>query len=197
MSMNGAGADRHALPSEDRQLAARCQEGDQAAYGQLMRRHREAAHRVAYAVLGNHDQAEDVVQEAFVRAYTAMDRFDQQQSFAAWIKRITVNCALNALRKEQRQPGLPADDVCSATSGRDPAQHAAASDLRAQTRKVLATLPPKQRAAITLFALHDMDLASTAAAMGCAVGTVKTHLHRARRKLRQALADYLEEDQIP
>lgn len=195
--MNAAGADRQTVSSEDSKLAVRCQAGDLAAYNELMCRHREAAYRVAYAVMGNHDQAEDVVQEAFLRAYRALHRFDPSRPFAAWIKRITVNWAVNALRKQQRRSSLPAEPVYGANSAGEPAQQAAAHDLRVAARKALAVLPPKQRVAITLFALDDMDLASTAEAMGCAVGTVKTHLYRARQKLRQVLADYLEEEQIP
>lgn len=191
MSVNATGADDRAMPSKDRELIARCQAGDQAAYGELVRRYREAEYRAAYAVLGNHEQAEDVVQEAFIRAYRAIGRFDSSYSFAAWIKRITVNCAISALHKRHRALPLDAAEV---TSHADPAQHTAISGLHNSVHQALDMLSPQQRAAITLFALEDMDLASTAEAMGCAVGTVKTHLHRARQKLRQALADYLEED---
>ena len=194
VSMNAAGADHRSVSGQDSRLVARCAAGDRAAYGELMRRYREVAYRVAYAVMGDQDQAEDVVQEAFLRAYNALTTFDQRQSFVAWLKRITVNCALNALRKSQHQTGQAPADVSGGTWGGDPGQHAAASDLRAQVRKAVVALPSQQRLAITLFALEDMDLADTAAAMGCAVGTVKAHLHRGRQKLRQALADYLEED---
>jgi len=181
------------MPSEDRELIARCKTGDPGAYDELVRRHRKGVYRVAYAILGNHEQAEDIVQEAFVRAYRAIHSFNPKYALRDWIRRITVNCTLNVLR-QQRTVSSRSQKAPGVGSGLDPAQHAAASDLQAQVRKALEALPPRQRTAMTLFALEDMDLASTAAAMGCAVGTVKTHLHRARQKLRQALADYLEED---
>jgi len=193
VSVNATGADDRAMPSEDRELIARCKTGDPGAYDELVRRHRKGVYRVAYAILGNHEQAEDIVQEAFVRAYRAIHSFNPKYAFRDWIRRITVNCTLNVLR-QQRTVSSRSQKAPGVGSSPDPAQHAAASDLQEQVRKALEALPPRQRTAMTLFALEDMDLASTAAAMGCAVGTVKTHLHRARQKLRQALADYLEED---
>ena len=179
--------------SGDNELVARCQRGDQAAYGELVRRHRKPVYEVAYALLGDHDQAEDIVQEALLRAYKALSKFDQRQSFAPWIKRIAVNCALSALHKQQNRDEVR-ESVPASRSGDEPAEHTVATEMQAKLQEALAILPAQQRAAISLFALNDMDLTSTAAAMGCAVGTVKTHLHRARQKLRQMLADYLEEN---
>lgn len=196
-STNAAIAGHRPVPSEDNELAARCKQGDPYAFTQLVRRHRGGVYRAAYAILGDREDAEDVAQEAFMRAYTAIRSFNHKRSFAQWIWRITVNCAISTLRK--RRPitaktvqGLEPE---GAGTGSDPAQHASASDFRTQVRQALATLPPRQQAAISLFALEDMDMASVATVMGCAPGTVRVHVHRARQRLRELLGQYLEGDE--
>jgi len=178
----------------DSELVARCQRDDIAAYEELVRRHREAVYRVVYAVLGNHEQAEDVVQEAFLHAYQTIRRFDSRRPFVPWLKRIGVNCAISALRRQGHMARATKRNVAVSYEP-NPEDRAIASDLQAAVSEAVSKLPARQRAAIMLFSLADMDLAETAAVMGCTVGTVKTHLHRARQKLRGLLSDYLEEDQ--
>ncbi len=177
----------------DSELVARCQGDEIAAYEELVRRHREAVYRVVYAVLGNHDQAEDVVQVAFLHAYQTIRRFDSRRPLAPWLKRIGVNCAISALRRQGRMARATKRDVALSYEA-NPEECAIANDLQVAVSQAVSKLPAKQRTAIMLFSLAEMDLAETAAVMGCTVGTVKTHLHRARQKLRGLLSDYLEED---
>ncbi len=177
----------------DSELVARCQGDDIAAYEELVRRHREAVYRVVYAVVGNHDQAEDVVQEAFLHAYQTIRRFDSRRPFAPWLKRIGVNCAVSELRRQERMARAAKRDVAPSYEA-NPEECAIANDLQAAVSEAVSKLPAQQRTAVMLFSLAEMDLAETAAMMGCTVGTVKTHLHRARQKLRGLLSDYLEED---
>ncbi len=188
---NGETANMLAVDSE---LVARCQGGDIAAYEELVRRHREAVYRVVYAVLGNHDHAEDVVQEAFLHAYQTIRRFDSRRPLAPWLKRIGVNCAISALRRQGRMARATKRNVAVSYEP-NPEDRAIANDLQAAVSEAVSKLPTKQRTAIMLFSLEDMNLADTAEVMGCTVGTVKTHLHRARQKLRELLSDYLEDDQ--
>ena len=178
----------------DSELVARCQGDDTGAYEELVRRHREAVYRVVYAVVGNHDQAEDVMQEAFLHAYQTIRRFDSRRPFAPWLKRIGVNCAISALRRQGRMARAANRDVALSYEA-NPEECAIANDLQAAVSQAVSKLPAKQRTAIMLFSLAEMDLAETAAMMGCTVGTVKTHLYRARQKLKALLCDYLEEDQ--
>jgi RNA polymerase sigma-70 factor (ECF subfamily) len=196
MNVNAARADHGSVSSEDIVLASRCKQGDPTAFARLLRRYRKGVYRVAYAILGNPDDAQDAAQEAFVRAYTAIQSLDHNRSFADWIRRIAVNCAISSLRKRKRAARnvSPGADVGSAVASVDPVQHAAASDLQRQLRAALDALPPRQRAAMTLFALQDMELTDVADAMGCAAPTARVHLHRARRKLRKLLAEYLAEN---
>ena len=176
----------------DSELAAQAKRGDPTAYEELMRRHWETVHRVAYAITGYHDQADDAVQECFVRAYLALARFDENQAFTPWIKGIAVNCSREVVRSH-KHAGHGAIDETLLDPGRDTVARVAASQLQAVVRQAIAQLPLKQRTAITLFALEEMDLAETAKVMDCAVGTVKAHLHRGRQKLRGLLSDCLEE----
>ena len=178
---------------EESQLIARCKHGDTDAYGELMRWHRDSVYRVAYAIIGDHDQAEDVVQEAFMRAYEAMGRFDRKQRFAPWIERIAANYAISLKRQGGGRPQVSESGVVQYAEG-NPSESIAAQQLHSTIRQAITTLPRQQRLAISLFYLKDMDLLQTAEVLGCAVGTVKRYLHRARQKLEKMLTDYLEED---
>ena len=182
------------MPSEDSELAAKCKRGDRDAYAELAHRHRKAVYRVAFAIVGDHDEAQDVVQEAFVRGFVGIGTFNLKYPFADWIRRITVNCALSCLRRQKRAVTGNTSETATADGGADPAEQAATTHFYQAVREAIEALPLRQRIALTLFALEDMDLASTAKAMGCAVGTVKAHIHRGRQKLRHALAEYLDED---
>ena len=86
----------------DRELAARAKRGDRVAYEELAGRHFEALYRLAYAIIGNHGQTEDAVQECFVQAYMALPRFDEGQAFGPWIKGIAANCDRSAVRRQKR-----------------------------------------------------------------------------------------------
>lgn len=185
-----------AIPHEDTRLAGRSKQGDLRAFAQLMGRHRERIHRVAYAVVGDSEDAEDVTQQAFLQAYLKIGGLNRGCSFVGWMRRITVRCALAVLRERRRdlKNGVAEEQLASSVATTDLAEGAAAREFQDHVRNALETLPPKQRAAMTLFALEDMDLASTAEAMGCAIGTTKAHLHRGRQKLRALLAEYVEEE---
>ncbi len=176
----------------DSALAARAKRGGRAAYEELTRRHFDALYRLVYAIIGNHAQTEDAVQECFVQAYMALPRFDESRAFIPWIKGIAVNCARSAVRRQKRA-GQPIRREVSLAVDDNPEQLVASRDVQAAVRHAIVKLPLQQRTAIKLFALEEMDLAETAQVMGCAVGTVKSHLHRARQNLRELLSDYMEE----
>jgi len=182
------------MPSEDRELAVRCQHGDAEAFRELVLRHRTMVFRVARGIVLSRDDAEDVAQEAFVKAYRAIYRYDATRDFGAWLKGITVKCAITACRKRERVRAL---DLVGGSGARShvgpPSEAFSAGELGATLLKAIEGLPPRQRAAITLFALDELDLVATARALGCSVGSVKTHLHRAREKLGEALAAYVRE----
>jgi RNA polymerase sigma-70 factor (ECF subfamily) len=175
----------------DGTLVERARAGDAEAYEQLLRRHSDAAYRVVCAVLHDPQQAEDVLQDCFVAAHASLHRFDCRRPFAPWMKGIAARCALAANRSEYRAGNAPALPARGADS---PAMAAARNDLQAAVREAVLALPERQQMAIRLFALEDASVAEVAEIMGCAVGTVKAHLHRARETLRGLLADRFEEN---
>jgi RNA polymerase sigma-70 factor, ECF subfamily len=182
----------------DGELAVRSRHGDAEAFTQLVDRHRATVFAVARAVLGSPEEAEDVAQEALIRAYRSLGRFDASRDFAAWIRAITVNCAVTALRR-RRRPGMAVADRLPHTldaADTRPSPHEAASHhaFEAGLREAITHLPLKQRLAITVFGLDGLDLAATAQAIGCSVGATKVHLSRAREKLVRALDDHLRKD---
>ncbi|MBL7224299.1 MAG: sigma-70 family RNA polymerase sigma factor [Candidatus Brocadiae bacterium] len=180
---------------EDRELARRCREGDTAAYTELMRRHRRMVFGIVYAILGCPEEAEDVAQEAFVRAYRAIGRYDPRFAFATWVRRIAVNRAISRLKGRERTREVErAAGRLTVTREEEPEEHVVAGDLTQRVRAAIETLPTNQRVAITLFGLEGMTLAETAEAIGCSVGAVKSHLHRARGKLADQLSDHLTGD---
>jgi RNA polymerase sigma-70 factor (ECF subfamily) len=180
------------MSGTDAELARQCRQGDTAAYAELIRRHRWTIYRVAYAVLGSSEDAEDVVQEAFVRAYRAIHRYNPRYAFATWVRRIAVNCAASRLGALRHAPPADVESLQMApTPGPGPHERAEAGELQTRIRSEIAELPLKQRLAVTLFHLDGMSLAETAQTIGCSVGAVKSHLHRARERLAQRLADQL------
>ena len=106
-----------AIPEKagERRLIRRAQCGDDDAFGQLVVRHQQAVFNIAYRMMGNQQEAEDVAQEAFVKAYQALDRFDTQQPFAPWIRRIATNTALNRI-KQQRPERAEGRDTLGRTA---------------------------------------------------------------------------------
>ena len=148
-----------------------------------MTHHQTAAFHVAYRMLGNQQDAEDVTQEAFLRAFRAMQTFDSDRPFEPWLKKITLNLCLNHL---ERMADLPLDpdqmpmevDPVSPLEARIEAQ-----DRSAQIRAELLRLPPRYRAAIELRHFQDLSYTEMAQTLGCPLNQVKSDLFRARRLL--------------
>jgi len=134
----------------EREWVLAAQAGDQAAFGWLVHRHQRRAYAVARGIVLNHEDAEDAVQDAFLHAFRALDRFRPDQAFGAWLHRIVANAALDLTRRRKVRD---ADELPETVSSpfRDPAESA---DLRQRLRDGLATLPARQRAVIVL---HDVE----------------------------------------
>jgi RNA polymerase sigma-70 factor (ECF subfamily) len=165
------------------------QGGDQAAFGQLVRRHQRRAYAVARAIVLNHEDAEDAVQEAFLHAYRALDRFRPDQAFGAWLHRIVANAALDLTRRRKVRE---ADELPESVASpfRDPAE---SSDLRKRLRDALAELPARQRAVIVLHDIEGFKHAEIGKTLDIPEGTARSDLHYARARLREALGDFRSE----
>lgn len=160
-------------------------QGDQAAWNELVRQNQQAAFRLAYLILGDAADAEDVVQEAFIRAFRAFERFDPARSFRPWLLSITSNLARNRLRSIGRY--LAALRRLVQTEP-EPGTRAATRDPKRWEAEVLwqavQRLGPRDQEVIYLRFFLELSVDETAEALGVAPGTVKSRLHRAVSRLR-------------
>ncbi len=182
-------------------LVARAQSGDDAAIEELVTITHVDTYTLARRLTGNDDDARDVVQEAYLRAYQSIGRFRGEARFSTWMYRITANCASTHLgrRRRHRHDELVEELVgADIDPGRDPSAQADASDLRARLTMALEELPPKLRAVIVLRDVYDLPHEAIAAELGISESAAKVRLHRARRKLKDRLfpaaAESAEED---
>ncbi len=172
----------------DQDLALRVRRGDVEAFGLLVQRYQDSVYSVGYRVLRESQDAEDLTQEAFIRAYEKLDLYDIDQPFGPWIRRIAANLAINALKK--RKLLLPLDEQ----RDRDPRQARSNPEIaleRAQlyrdVQAALGELPPHYRVAIELRHYHDLSYAEIAESMEIPLNTARTYLYRARQALAAVL----------
>jgi RNA polymerase sigma-70 factor (ECF subfamily) len=171
----------------------RAQQGDTAAFGRLVERHQAVVFRIAYRLLRNRQEAEDVAQEAFVKAYQSLDRFDIERPLAPWLYRIARNTALNWLKRTRPEVSL-IEEALPAGAIPGPEEQVLAAEHRVETRarlrKAITALQPNYRRAIELRHFEGLSYRQMSEALGVPLSDVKSWLFRARRKLR----DMLEEE---
>lgn len=177
------------MESED-ELVRRSRAGDVVAFTRLVELHQAVAHRVAAAVLGSGTEEDDVVQEAFVRAFTRLHQLDERP-FRPWMLGIVANEARNRRRSQGRREALVLRVAGRpdpwAGAGPDPAAIAEADDVRRRLAAAVATLPDRDREIVALRFFAELSEAETADALGCRAGTAKSRLSRALVRLRAAL----------
>lgn len=172
------------------ELVARARQGDKAAFERLVRDTYADTYTLAYRLTGNEEDARDVVQESYLRAYRGLKRFRGDAQFTTWLYRITANCANTHLgkRARSRTEALPDDyQIPDTDPERDPAARADASLLRGRLEDALEDLPPKLRAVVVLRDVYDLPHEAIAAELGISESAAKVRLHRARRKLRESV----------
>ena len=174
-----------------RDLVRRLKAGDESAFEELVAEYRERIHRIAWRFLRDDEGAEDVAQEAFVKVYKNIGRFEERSSLYTWIYRITVNLALNRLKRDRFRQMIPLGDmVRSDPSPRaDPARAAVSSEIAERIDEAIRSLPEKQRAVFTLKFHEGLSHKEIAAVVGCSEGTSKANYFHAVRKLRKLLGD--------
>jgi RNA polymerase sigma-70 factor (ECF subfamily) len=164
--------------------------GDRSAFEELVKMTYVDSYTLALRLVGDEDDARDVVQEAYLRAFRGLKRFRGDAQFTTWLYRITANCAATYLgkRARNRHDELP-DDAPLIDSGLrgDPEANAAQQALRAELCQALADLPPRLRAVVVLRDIYDLPHEAIAAELGISESAAKVRLHRARRKLREQL----------
>lgn len=189
-----------ALPEES-ELIERAKRGEKAAFGRLLRMHQRRVYACAVHMLGDRGEAEDAVQETFLRAWRAIDRFDGRAELSTWLYRICINVSLNALRRRKRvdaadiaDPRVP-EPAADPTQGQTDPRHAAeAAELYRRLAAALDDLSPSLRATVVLVLLEGMPQKEASEVLGCSEGTVAWRVHEARRRLRMVLGNHVEED---
>ena len=189
--------------ADEADLVAALQAGDDDAFEQLVRRYGGRMLAVAERFVGKGDEARDVVQDAFLSAFRAIDRFEGSARLATWLHRITVNAALMRLRSRRRRPEESLDDLLPQfeadghrTSPRGPWQPLATlerAELRTLVRERIDELPESYRTVLLLRDIEELETGEVADLLGVNTGTVKTRLHRARLALRSLLDPHLRE----
>lgn len=185
-SASGALAPDDAL---DAQLAEGVRRGDSAAFDQLVVRHMRRAFGVAYRLMGQREDAEDLVQETFLAVLERIDTFQAGRRFAPWFYRILVNRGLNA-RKARALRVMEEIPVNAAARSVGPDRAAEQSELREELRQAMAGLPERQRTIVQLSELEGFTSPEIAEVLEISEGTVRWHLHEARKTLRRALAPF-------
>ena len=171
---------------EDAQLARRAAGADVAAFEALYRRHHRRVHGVILRLVGHASaRAEDLTQEAFVRAWQKLGSFRFESAFTTWLHRLAVNVALMDLRS--RDPGEQVDDEVFDALG-DPAPAHCVGE-RADLERAISALPPRARAVLVLHDIEGWKHEDIGTELEMAVGTSKAQLHRARRLLRKILGE--------
>ncbi|MGC9359813.1 MAG: RNA polymerase sigma factor [Anaerolineae bacterium] len=170
----------------DNELVRRAARGDMEAFGQIVERHRLRVLRTAHGIVGSSDEAEDVAQEVFVKAWQAIDTFRPGGSLGAWLYRITVNAAIDATRR--RRPQIALDDVAPPTSDQHIERSVLDAEEAARVRRAVQNLPPASRATLVLREYEQLSYAEIADVLNIPMGTVMSRLHYARQALKQALS---------
>lgn len=193
LRMSREGTPLEAAETDEAEIVERVRHGDTAAFDVLVLRHMPRAFRLAYRLLGQREDAEDIVQETFLTALERIDSFQTGRPFAPWFFRILVNRGLNArkARSLRQTEAIPADARAPTDS---PERATERSELRARLGAALDQLPERQRAIVRLFELEGFSGAEIAEMMDLSAGTVRWHLHHARKVLREALAPFAGKD---
>jgi RNA polymerase sigma-70 factor (ECF subfamily) len=181
---------------DEQKLISRCQNGDIQAFRELVERYEDRIYALACSIVSNPEAAKDVAQEAFVRAYKALNSFEGNSSFYTWLYRIATNVCLNAAQKEKRRIDRVSldelqekPDVSSERffGTEEPENDMERIDLRQQIDKVLNHLSPDHRAVVVLKDIEDLSQEEIAETLGVSIGTVKSRLSRARAHLKDLL----------
>ncbi|WP_170848473.1 RNA polymerase sigma factor [Devosia sp. YR412] len=168
-----------------RALVTRAQNGDAAAFGELIEDHYDLIHRTAWKWCGNRADAEDVAQDVCIKLGAALAGFDHRSAFSSWVYRITLN-AVRDMQRAGKRRGQYADAYAEVTPDEQPPEQEAAATSR-QLWAAVRELPDKQRNAVLLVYAEELSHAAAAEIMGIKEATVSFHVHEARKTLRGLL----------
>jgi RNA polymerase sigma-70 factor (ECF subfamily) len=191
------------LHVEDRTLVRQAQEGDLLAFDELIRRHQERVYATIYHMTSNHEDANDLTQETFVKAYKALGNFKGDSGFFTWVYRIAVNKTINFLKQRKNRHGgyslndldFNAEhdpDLVALISEKNPRRDLNLAELQEKLNEAMQKLSDTHRLVVTLHDVQGLSHEEIGKIMECNPGTVRSRLFYARQQLQGALADYLK-----
>jgi len=185
----------------DRDLVVRARARDMAAYDELIRRYQRKIYQLVYNMTSNREDAEDLTQDVFVKAYSALEHFKGDSSFYTWVYRIAVNRTINYLKKRRRNAALSLDDMDQAVerdpdyvelrSRESPVRDATLSELQKKLNEALQTLSEKHRTVVVLHDIQGIQHDEIGRMLGCSEGTVRSRLFYARQELQKQLTEFV------
>ena len=188
--------------AEDMELVRRAREGNFGAYDDLVRRYQERIYATIYHMTSNHEDANDLAQETFIKAFQALKSFKGGSSFYTWIYRIAVNKTINFLKQRKNKLQMSLDDIdfnaehdpdlVALISEKTPRREANLAELQEKLNEAMLRLSESHRLAVTLHDIQGMSHEEIAKIMDCNIGTVRSRLFYARQQLQGYLSDYLK-----
>ena len=185
------------MDAEDSELVVRSKDGDLHAFNFIVQRYQSQVLNLSARIIGDRGRAEDVTQETFISAYQAIGRF-RGGSLRAWLMRIAANASRDSLRGSRRRPEQSLDESLEspsfqpASAEASPEEHAERSELNAELQKAILALSDDQRAVLVLIDVQGFSYEETTESVGASIGTVKSRLNRARRRVRDILMERRE-----
>ena len=181
-------------------------EGDETALAPLVEKYKRMVYRLAMQITKNHADADDVMQETFIKVYRSIRTFRKDAAFESWLYRIVVNEALNFVKRRERQREstleIASEAAYEATTryraqiANDPHAHAEKSELRHHVTEAVNSLSLKHRTVVILHEFEGLTHAEIASILNCSEGTVRSRLHYARKKLRTLLKPYVDASNV-
>ena len=197
-----AEAPADAIAVEEIELVQRARKGDMGAYDQLVRRYQERVYATVYHMTSNHEDANDLTQEAFIKGYQALKSFKGGSSFYTWVYRIAVNKTINFLKQRKNRSQMSLNDLdfnaehdpdlVALISDKNPRREAGLTELQEKLNEGMQKLSEPHRLVVTLHDVQGLSHEEIAKIMGCNIGTVRSRLFYARQQLQGFLADYLK-----
>jgi RNA polymerase sigma factor (sigma-70 family) len=190
------------VPADDLDLVRRAKAADMAAYDELVRRYQERIYATVYHMTSNHEDANDLAQETFIKAYSALKSFKGDSSFYTWVYRIAVNKTINFLKQRRNRPHMSLNDIdfnaendpdmVALVSDKTPRRDVGLTELQEKLNDAMLKLSAVHRLVVTLHDVQGLSHEEIGKIMDCNVGTVRSRLFYARQQLQAYLSDYLK-----
>jgi RNA polymerase sigma factor (sigma-70 family) len=189
-------------PVQEMELVTRARRGELTAYDELVRRYQERIYATIYHMTSNHEDANDLAQEAFIKAFHALKSFKGGSSFYTWVYRIAVNKTINFLKQRKNKAQMSLDDLdfnvehdpdlVALISDKTPRREIHLAELQEKLNTAMQKLSEPHRLVVTLHDVQGLSHEEIAKIMGCNIGTVRSRLFYARQQLQAYLSDYLK-----